>query len=138
MLLRASGSFHVEGTRAVGIEFEEDTPNVVTEARLRQLLAKGYRAEVVCRTDPERKHGTWYGDWIIRAVDEERTVERVLVTVPRHARKADEIEPRVFRTLNGLFSFMLQVGFTHVHIPCHRGGRSAQALPSDVVDTDND
>lgn len=119
----------------MGIEFEEDAPNVVTEPRLRQLLTKGHQAEIVCRLEPERKHGTWYGDWIIRVVDEDRTVERVLVTVPRHARKADEIGPRVFKTLNGLYSFMLDMGFTHVHIPSHKGGRSAQALPSDVVDT---
>ena len=115
----------------------KEAPNVVTEARFRQLLAKGYQAEVVCLAEAFCKASVWYGEWIIRVVNRERTFEKLLVTTPRRVGDADEVKVRVFKTINGLSSFMHRVGFTHVHAPFHRGGRASQALPSEVVDADH-
>jgi hypothetical protein len=42
---------------------------------------------------------------------------------------SEGLEPRIFKTLNGLFSFMLDLGFAHVDIPCHEGNHTIQALP---------
>ncbi len=110
------------------IEFEKDAPNVVTEARLRQLLAEGRQAEIVALGNAVRTKGNWYGRWIVRVVNDDRSFERLLVKVPRQA-MAEGLEPRVFKTLNGLFSFMLDLGFVHVDVPCHEGGRTVQTLP---------
>lgn len=44
------------------------SPNVVTEDTLRGLLAEGYEIEVVCKDGAEKRHNSWYGIWVIRAV----------------------------------------------------------------------
>lgn len=105
-------------------KLENEAPNVVTEAGFRQLLAKGYDAEIVCKADAYIKASVWYGEWIIRGVNSERTDERVLVTVPRSAVEAEELKFRVFRTINGLVSFMHKAGFAHVDVPLREGHRS--------------
>ncbi|CTQ34473.1 hypothetical protein JAN5088_03269 [Jannaschia rubra] len=127
------------GTTGVVTDLEKEAPNVVTEARFRQLLAKGYQAEIVCREDAYTKASVWYGEWIIRVVDQERSVEKLLVNIPRRL-KADSdkvITLKVFKTINGLSTFMHRTGFTHVHVPFHKGGRSIQALPNEVSQADN-
>ena len=118
-------------------DLEREAPNVVTEPKFRQLLASGYQAEVVCQAEAYVKASVWYGEWIVRVVDQERTFTKLLVTTPRRVGDADEIKVRVFRTINGLASFMHRVGFTHIHAPFHRGGRASQALASEVVEADN-
>lgn len=118
-------------------DLRKEAPNVVTEPRFRQLLAMGYQAEVVCQAEAYLKASVWYGEWIVRVVDQERTLEKLLITTPRRVGDADEIKVRVFKTINGLASFMHRVGFTHVDVPFHQGGRSWQAIPNEVVETDN-
>jgi len=46
----------------------EEAPNVVTEDGLRGLLAEHYLIEVVCKEGAEKRHNSWYGTWVIRAV----------------------------------------------------------------------
>lgn len=118
-------------------DLEREAPNVVTEPKFRELLASGYQAEVVCQAEAYLKASVWYGEWIVRVVDQERTFTKLLVTTPRRVGDADEIKVRVFKTINGLASFMHRVGFTHIHAPFHRGGRASQALASEVVEADN-
>ena len=114
-------------------DLQKEAPNVVTEARFRQLLAEGHHAEVVCREDAYTKAGVWYGEWIVRAVDPERSIEKLLVNIPRRlAADSDKvITVKVFKTINGLTTFMSRVGFMHIHAPLHRGGRSTQTLPDE-------
>lgn len=121
----------------MGTDLEKEAPNVVTEPRFRQLLAKGYQAEVVCQSEAHCKASVWYGEWIIRIVNRERSFEKILVTIPRGIGEAEEVKFRVFKTINGLSSFMHRAGFTHVHVPFRQGGRSSQALPDEVVSTDS-
>lgn len=109
----------------------------MTEARFRQLMRRGYLAEVICTVDTDRTNGKWHGEWIVRAIDKDGTFKKVLVKMPRHAAEDADLEPRRFKTVDGLYSFMMNVGFTHVHVPAYKGGRSVQALPSDVLETDN-
>ena len=117
-------------------DLQKEAPNVVTEPGFRQLLAKGYQAEVLCRQDAYIKASVWYGEWIVRVVDQERTFEKLLVTVPRRIGDADEVRIRTFRTINGLASFMHRHGFAHVDVPFQQGGRSSQSLPDDPVEMD--
>lgn len=118
-------------------DLDKEAPNVVTEPRFRQLLAKGYQAEVVCQAEAYCKAAVWYGEWIIRVVNRDRTIEKLLVNIPRRAKGNPVVTVKVFKTINGLSSFMHRAGFTHVHVPFQRGGRSSQAIPSEVVATDH-
>ena len=119
-------------------DLEKEAPNVVTEPRFRELLAKGYQAEILCQAEARCKAAVWYGEWIVRVVNQERTIEKLLVNIPRRIRGEAVVTVKVFKTINGLSTFMHRVGFSHVHIPFHEGGRSSQVPPSQVVDTDND
>lgn len=116
----------------------DEAPNAMTEARFRELMRRGYQAEVACTADSRRSNGKWHGEWIVRVVDKDKAVEKVLMKMPRHASSGQDLEPRRFKTIDGLHSFMTAVGFIHVHIPAYEGSRSVQALPSDVIETDND
>ena len=119
-------------------DLHKEAPNVVTEPRFRQLLAKGYQAEVVCREDAYRKASVWYGEWIVRVVDQDRSFEKLLVTTPRYAGEAEEVKVRVFKTINGLTSFMHGNGFTHIDVPFQQGGRSSQCLPDNLLEVDSE
>lgn len=120
-------------------DLEKEAPNVVTEARFRQLLAMGYHAEVVCQADAYLKASVWYGEWIVRAINEERTVEKLLVNIPRRVSPESDkaITVKIFKTINGLSTFMHRVGFTHVHVPFLHGGRSIHEFPNEVLGTDD-
>jgi hypothetical protein len=115
-------------------DLEKEAPNVVTEPRFRELLAQGYQAEVLCRSAAYYKSAVWYGAWVLRVVDKDGTFERLLVNIPRRVTGEPEVAVKVFKTVNGLTTFMARMGFTHVHVPLLEGGRSSLALPSDVRD----
>lgn len=110
------------------IELNKETPNVVTEPMFRQLIASGYSAEVMCQAEAYRTASVWYGEWIIRVVNEDRTFEKFLVTTPRRVDDVHEIKVRVFKTINGLSSFMREIGFAHLDVPFLSGGRTIQSL----------
>lgn len=115
-------------------ELNKETPNVVTEPKFRQLVANGYHAEIVCQAAAYRKASVWYGEWIVRVVNLEGTFEKLLVTTPRRVGDMDEIKVRVFKTINGLSSFMHEVGFAHLDIPFLFGGRTIQSLSKEALD----
>lgn len=110
---------------------------MVTETFLRTLVQRGYQAEVVCRAKATKKAAVWYGVWIIRVVNQDRTYEKLLVSARNKASAHEEIAPRVFKTANGLISFMSDMGFERVDIPLVEGGRSIHALADSTLDTDN-
>lgn len=116
-------------------DLEKEAPNVVTEPGFRHLLAKGYQAEIVCQAKAHRKASVWYGEWIIRVINDQQAFEKVLVTTPRRVGDSDEVKVRVFKTINGLVSFMHESGFSHLDVPFQRGGRSRQSLPDKAEDT---
>ncbi len=114
-----------------------EAPNVVTETQFRLLLQQGYHAEVVCKTPAFRKSAVWYGEWFIRAISEDKSVEKLLVPGRRWSKKEEEISLRLFKTANGLISFMEGMGFDPVHIPLQKGGRALHILPENKTLSDS-
>jgi len=118
----------------VEIELDKETPNVVTEPKFRQLVASGYSAEVVCKAEAYRKASVWYGEWIIRVVNSEGTFDKILVTTPRRVDDINEINVRVFKTVNGLTSFMHEAGFRHVDVPLFDDERTVHSIHKKPAD----
>ena len=112
--------------RNLGETMLEEAPNVVTEDGLRGLLAKGYLAEVVCKETGEKRHNSWYGSWIVRAIGPDGRDEKLLVTSRSY------LKVREFKTVVGLVSFLYDIGMRTAHIPLEQGGRVPHALPGAV------
>ncbi|AUR22496.1 hypothetical protein PhaeoP80_04473 (plasmid) [Phaeobacter inhibens] len=75
----------------------------------------------------------WYGEWVIRVVNQDRSYEKMLVSARSRARQDEEIVLRTFKTINGLVSFLNPMGFTHINVPMDEGGRATHVLPEKVV-----
>ena len=104
----------------------EEAPNVVTEDGLRGLLADGYLLEVVCKEAGEKRHNSWYGTWVVRAVAEDGRAEKMLVTSRSY------LKVREFKTIVGLVSFLAEMGCKSVSIPLEEGGRERHAAPGRI------
>ena len=101
----------------------EEAPNVVTEDGLRGLLAEGYLIEVVCKEGAEKRHNSWYGTWVIRAVAPEGRDDKMLVT------SRSVLKLRDFKTIVGLVSFLADMGCKSVSIPLVEGARERHTAP---------
>lgn len=99
----------------------EEAPNVVTEDGLRGLLTEGYLIEVVCKEGAEKRHNSWYGTWVIRAVTSDGRDDKMLVT------SRSVLKLRDFKTIVGLISFLADMGCATVSIPLNEGGRERHA-----------
>jgi len=99
----------------------EEAPNVVTEDGLRSLLADGYLIEVVCKETAEKRHNSWYGTWVIRAVSADGRDDKMLVT------SRSVLKLRDFRTIVGLVSFLADMGCKTARVPLEEGGRERHA-----------
>lgn len=106
---------------AVDMDLEKEAPNVVTEAGFRDLIESGYHVEVVCKEDAYRKNSVWHGIWILRAVNDDG-VEKQLVTA-RARTGGDYIKVRKFKTVTGLVSFLIDLGFSVIAFPVYEGQR---------------
>jgi hypothetical protein len=109
----------------------EEAPNVVTEDGLRGLLTDGYLIEVVCKEAAEKRHNSWYGSWVIRAVHEDGRDDKMLVT------SRSVLKLRDFKTIVGLVSFLADMGCTTASIPLQEGGRERHAVPGRTPAPDN-
>ena len=101
----------------------EEAPNVVTEDGLRGLLAEGYLIEVVCKEGAEKRHNSWYGAWVIRAVAPDGGDDKMLVT------SRSVLKLRDFKTIVGLASFLSDMGCTTASTPLLEGSRAPHASP---------
>ena len=101
----------------------EEAPNVVTEDGLRGLLADGYLIEVVCKEGAEKRHNSWYGTWVVRAVAPDGRDDKMLVT------SRSVLKLRDFKTIVGLVSFLADMGCKTTCIPLEEGGRERHAAP---------
>ncbi|MEP3920573.1 hypothetical protein [Ascidiaceihabitans sp.] len=115
---------------------DNEAPNVVTETRFRTLMQSGYLAEVLCQSAAYNKSAVWYGVWVIRIIDEDRTFMKLLVPARSMSDKHDEIRIREFKTANGLISFLASMGCTHANVPLQEGGVSTHALPVELLAKD--
>jgi hypothetical protein len=50
------------------MSWDIEAPNVVTEARFRELVESGYSAEILCQESAHKKGPSYYGVWVMRAV----------------------------------------------------------------------
>ena len=109
-----------------GTAMIEEAPNVVTEDGLRSLLAEGYLIEVVCKEAAEKRHNSWYGTWVIRAVAPNDGSDKMLVT------SRSVLKLRDFKTIVGLVSFLADMGCKTASIPLEEGGRERHAAPGRI------
>jgi hypothetical protein len=101
----------------------DEAPNVVTEDGLRGLLGDGYLLEVVCKATAEKRHNSWYGTWVIRAVAPDGRDDKMLVT------SRSLLKLRDFSTIVGLISFLADMGCATASVPLEAGGRARHAAP---------
>lgn len=113
-----SGRKRTQGKAAI-----EEAPNVVTEDGLRGLVAEGCLIEVVCKEGAEKRHNSWYGAWVIRAVAPDGRDEKVLVTSRSVLKRRDS------KTIVGLVGFLADMGCTTASIPLVEGARERHAAP---------
>lgn len=99
-----------------------EAPNVVSEDGFRDLLTRGYHVDVVALEDAEKRTSYWYGQWTTRAVSPDGLDDRLLVI----SRKS--LKPRIFKTANGLISFLSDVGCSSANILLRKGGRSSHFI----------
>lgn len=115
------------------MNWETEAPNVVTEARFRELVDNGYNAEILCQEAAHKKGPSYYGVWIMRAVSKDG-VGKMLVTARTRATQSD-IKIREFKTITGVVSFLIGIGFSHADVPLEEGQRTSHKLMA--VDTDS-
>ena len=108
------------------MNWEVEAPNVVTEARFRELVESGYSAEILCQESAHKKGPSYYGIWILRAVSDEG-VEKLLVTA-RTRTTHNDIKIREFKTITGVVSFLVGIGFSHADVPLEEGQRTTHKL----------
>jgi hypothetical protein len=117
------------------MNWDIEAPNVVTEARFRELVERGYSAEILCQESAHQKGPSYYGVWIMRVVSDDG-VEKLLVTA-RTRTTYNDIKIREFKTISGVVSFFLGLGFTHVDLPLVAGtSRSHKLAPSATAPSD--
>lgn len=104
----------------------EEAPNVVSEEGCRQLVDTGWQMEVICIQSAEKRQAMYYGRWAIRVVSPDGRYERTLVT----ARK--NMEKRLFKTINGLVSFLEDFRVKAPHIPLVEGMRTRQQIHQEL------
>ena len=117
------------------MNWDIEAPNVVTEARFRELVESGYSAEILCQKSAHKKGPSYYGVWIMRVVSDEG-VEKLLVTA-RTRTTYNDIKIREFKTISGVVSFFIGLGFAHVDLPLVSGTSRAHKLaPPDKAPSD--
>ena len=117
-------AFEESVSRAMNWDIE--APNVVTEARFRELVESGYSAEILCQESAHKKGPSYYGVWIMRVVSDEG-VEKLLVTA-RTRTTYNDIKIREFKTITGVVSFLIGIGFSHADVPLEEGQRTTHKL----------
>ena len=110
------------------MNWEVEAPNVVTEARFRELVDSGHSAEILCQESAHKKGPSYYGVWILRAVSDDG-VEKLLVTA-RTRTTHNDIKIREFKTITGVVSFFIGIGFAHADVPLKEGQRTVHKLTS--------
>ena len=113
----------MEGANPV-IDWDIEAPNVVTEARFRELVDIGHKAEILCRESAVKKGPSYYGNWLMRIVSDDGQA-KMLVTARN---TASDIKIREFKTITGVVSFLIGIGFPHADVPLEEGQRTTHKL----------
>lgn len=102
--------------------FRNAVPNVLSEDEIPNRLADGWRIVVIALEDAEKRQSYWYGLWGIKAVSLDGGYEQTLIT----HRKG--MEARVFKSINGLVSFLDQFGISMHLIPTKKAQLAWQTV----------
>lgn len=105
---------------SVSTPITNSAPNVVSEDGLKEELSRGWQIEVICKKAAEKRQANWHGAWGIRIISPDGRNERTLVTYRK------DMEQRLFRTVNGLISFLVECGITRPTVPLSEGQRAPQ------------
>src|SRR6056297_100517 len=117
-------AFRGSVSRAMNGDIE--APNVVMEGGFRALVENGYSAEILCQASAHKKGPSYYGVWVMRAVSDDG-VEKLLVTA-RTRTTYNNIKIREFKTITGVVSFLIGIGFAHADVPLEEGQRTSHKL----------
>ena len=113
------------------MNWDIEAPNVVTEARFRDLVESGYSAEILCQEAAHKKGPSYYGLWIMRVVSDDGA-GKLLVTA-RTRTTFNDIKIREFKTITGVLSFLQGIGFSHADIPLQADKRTVLKLSDDEL-----
>ena len=105
---------------SVSTPITNSAPNVVSEDGLKEELSRGWQIEVICKKAGEKRQANWHGAWGIRIISPDGKNERTLVTYRK------DMEQRLFRTINGLVSFLVECGINRPTVPLSEGQRALQ------------
>lgn len=101
--------------------FSDNQYDAVTEDRFRLLVGQGWRIEITCLASAQKRHANYFGQWVICAISPDGDQLRRLVTARNLA------DMRSFKTINGLVSFLEELGIDAPHVPLREGMRLAQS-----------
>ncbi|MFA8388304.1 MAG: hypothetical protein ACEPO2_22010 [Pelagibaca sp.] len=113
------------------MDLEKEAPNVVTEPRFRDLVASGYRVEIICKEAAFKKGPNWHGVWILCAIGDEGQ-QKLLVTA-RTRTSRNDIKIREVKTVTGMLSLLQSVGFSHADLPLEKGKSTVLQLSSEEL-----
>jgi len=91
-----------------------------------EYLRDGWHIEVLCRSDAYLRNSYWYGEWVVLLVAPDESQEVPLLKSRRGGQIADDM--RVFKTVNGIYSFCKQYGVHTPGIPSVEGDRERQRV----------
>lgn len=88
-------------------------------------LREGWHLVVQCRSDAILRNSYWYGEWIIFFVSPDEQRQAPLLRVRP---KGIGEDMRLFKTVNGLFTFLVDQGVDAPWIPKNAGEMRRQEL----------
>ena len=92
-----------------------EEPRVIVEEKLRGVLKSGeVGLLVLCNKQLTRQGSYWRGDWRVHTIDSDG--ERKVLMTYRYT-------PRIFKTLIGITSWLIDLGLPHLMVP-HREGEA--------------
>ena len=92
-------------------------------------LRDGWHFDVLCRSDAYLRNSYWYGEWVVVLVSPDEKQEIPLLKA-RRGGTADDM--RLFKTVNGIYSFCKQYSVRSPVVPSFAGDRARQNV--DLLD----
>ena len=90
-----------------------------------EYLRDGWHFEVLCRSDAYLRSSYWYGEWVVVLVSPDGKQEIPLLKARRGGTAEDM---RLFKTVNGIYSFCKQYCVRSPIIPSIAGERERQRV----------
>lgn len=88
-------------------------------------LRDGWHFDVLCRSEAYLRNSYWYGEWVVVLVSPDEKQEIPLLKA-RRGGTADDM--RLFKTVNGIYSFCKQYCVRSPIIPSVAGDRERQKV----------